>query len=77
MIFPIELDRETIQVWLAFQQNLANFDFNCEYLENASSSRLLIWCHYSYSLYMYLKCGLLTGSGSSNSYAKRFLIIFA
>ena len=26
-----------------FQQNVANFDFNCEYLENASTSRLLIW----------------------------------
>ena len=34
-----------------------------------------IVCHYS--LYMYLKYGLLTGSGSSDSYPKRFLTVFA
>ena len=32
---------------------------------------------YHYSLYMYLKYGLLTGSESSDSYPKRFLTVFA
>ena len=75
MIFPIEFNIKTIQVQLAFQQTseVANFDFNCEYLENASSYGLLIWYH-SMSLQSLRvpKYGLLIGSGSSDSYPKRF-----
>ena len=67
MIFPIERNRETIQVQLAFSETCAKFDFNCKYIENARILRLLIRtvvCQYN--LYMYFNCGLSTGSGCNN-----------
>jgi hypothetical protein len=46
----------------------ANFDFNCEYLKNASFLSGIIVYLYSLYIILYLKYGLLTGSGTLSDY---------